>query len=307
VVPVRSVLVAFVVFGAAGIATLASHPARAQTLFQQIFGYGSPSQQQRPAPRLRVPQGVIFAAPGLAGFDRSYGRSPYADQSYRRYSDDELGYDNGGRTYQTMCVRMCDGYYWPISASATRGQFHVDAALCSSSCEGEARLFYRPNLGEDPQAMTDLSGRAYARLPNAFRYRKSLVAGCTCRPAPWSEAEIDRHRRYAWMANPPADWRGADIDAEAVAGDYGADASAPQAHDESAGADDNAADTDSGSNGEPPPMIERPPPTLGAGESILRPVPRRIFNVRSYPPRGWSPAGLSRYPWPGDARRRIRY
>ena len=38
---------------------------------------------------------------------------------------------------------------------------------------------------------------AYAALPNAFKYRKTLVEGCRCRPQPWSEAELQRHRGYA--------------------------------------------------------------------------------------------------------------
>ena len=47
--------------------------------------------------------------------------------------------------------------------------------------------------------MTDLSGRAYGRLPQAFQYRKELVAGCACKPEPWSEAELARHEAYAMI------------------------------------------------------------------------------------------------------------
>ena len=50
--------------------------------------------------------------------------------------------------------------------------------------------------------MVDLTGMAYSALPNAFRYRKALVPECRCRPQPWSEAELQRHREYA--AGPPA-------------------------------------------------------------------------------------------------------
>ena len=45
--------------------------------------------------------------------------------------------------------------------------------------------------------MVDLTGLAYSALPNAFRYRKTLVPECRCRPQPWSEAELQRHRDYA--------------------------------------------------------------------------------------------------------------
>ena len=45
--------------------------------------------------------------------------------------------------------------------------------------------------------MVDLTGIAYSALPNAFRYRKTLVPECRCRPQPWSDAELQRHRAYA--------------------------------------------------------------------------------------------------------------
>lgn len=38
---------------------------------------------------------------------------------------------------------------------------------------------------------------SYARLPNAFLYRKKRIASCSCRPAPWSHEERARHASYA--------------------------------------------------------------------------------------------------------------
>ncbi len=96
-----------------------------------------------------------------------------------------------------MCVRMCDGYYWPLNQTASRGNFHREAKLCQASCSSEAKLFYHANSSPDVDGMVDLSGRAYARLPNAFKYRKALVGGCQCKSAPWTEVELDRHRHYA--------------------------------------------------------------------------------------------------------------
>jgi hypothetical protein len=64
-------------------------------------------------------------------------------------------------------------------------------------------LFYHP-VGKDIEQAVDLEGTAYARLPNAFRYRKALKQGCTCRPEPWSNAARDRHDRYASADTPSA-------------------------------------------------------------------------------------------------------
>jgi hypothetical protein len=100
-------------------------------------------------------------------------------------------------TYRTLCVRLCDGYYFPISAAAPGSSLSRDADRCSASCGAEARLFYHPSAGGSAETMIDLTGLAYSALPNAFRYRKTLVEGCSCRPQPWSEAEAERHRDYA--------------------------------------------------------------------------------------------------------------
>jgi hypothetical protein len=96
---------------------------------------------------------------------------------------------------------MCDGYYWPISFSTSRRGFHRDANVCKASCGSEAQLFFHHKTSGEPASMTDLAGRSYSRLPNAFRYRKALVPGCRCKPEPWSEAEVERHRRYAAAAS----------------------------------------------------------------------------------------------------------
>ena len=101
-----------------------------------------------------------------------------------------------GQTYRTVCVRTCDGYYWPISFSTTGGQFFADEAQCQSSCGSGARLFYHPNPGGGMSQAVDLEGRAYTQLASAFLYRRKRVEACACRPAPWSEAELARHRQY---------------------------------------------------------------------------------------------------------------
>jgi hypothetical protein len=84
--------------------------------------------------------------------------------------------------YRTLCVRLCDGFYFPISFSTSLSALSRDAAQCSASCGEAGRLFYHPNPGGSVESMTDLTGRAYISLPTAFSYRKRLLAGCSCRP-----------------------------------------------------------------------------------------------------------------------------
>ncbi len=101
------------------------------------------------------------------------------------------------RHYTAMCVRMCDGYYWPVSNRARRGKFYELSQRCRNSCNGEAKLFYMPSVNGDVKRMTDLSGRAYEHIDTAFLYRKKLVKSCTCKPMPWSFSARARHMQYA--------------------------------------------------------------------------------------------------------------
>jgi hypothetical protein len=93
-------------------------------------------------------------------------------------------YYSGNGTYRTLCVRTCDGYYFPISFSTTSEHFPEDAHACEAMCPGaEARLFYYQNPGGTPENMTSITGEQYSSLPTAFKYRTSIDSACTCRPA----------------------------------------------------------------------------------------------------------------------------
>ncbi len=108
-----------------------------------------------------------------------------------------------GETYRTLCVRLCDGYYFPISTKTTRLGLDTDADRCMASCDGEARLFFHANPGGDVASARDFTGLMYEALPNAFKYLKTRVSGCSCRPAPWSVEETARHRTYAENVRKP--------------------------------------------------------------------------------------------------------
>lgn len=100
-------------------------------------------------------------------------------------------------TYRTVCVRLCDGYNWPISFATTSENFERDSKICESSCATAARLYVHQNPGQDPEEMADLKGKPYSSLSVAYRYRKEFVPSCRCKPDPWDEASLARHRSYA--------------------------------------------------------------------------------------------------------------
>ena len=125
--------------------------------------------------RVRELQGMMSArgcdAPGSI-FESGPGGNFIYDRGY-----------SGNGTYRTLCVRTCDGYYFPISFSTTSEYFPADARSCEALCPGtEARLFYYPNPGGGPENMTSITGEQYTSLPTAFQYRTSIDSACTCRP-----------------------------------------------------------------------------------------------------------------------------
>ncbi|WP_311029103.1 DUF2865 domain-containing protein [Mesorhizobium koreense] len=94
----------------------------------------------------------------------------------------ESGADASG-TYRTMCVRTCDGYYFPISFATSPANFARDEQTCQARCPGTKVELYYHVSSEESESMVSLAGAPYEDLPTAFLYRKAgapRVPGCTC-------------------------------------------------------------------------------------------------------------------------------
>ena len=101
----------------------------------------------------------------------------------------DLGPPSG--TYRTVCVRTCDGGYFPVSFATVPARFPDDEKTCKALCPAtEAALYAYRNPGEDINQAVSVNGAPYTALPNAFRFRSEFNAACSCR-APgqtWSDA-----------------------------------------------------------------------------------------------------------------------
>ncbi len=117
----------------------------------------------------------------------------FQDDSYRtRREDLQTSRIEPFATYRTLCVRTCDGYYFPVSYSTLPSRFSTDIAQCQSQCAAPAELFVYRNPGEEAEQAVSADGRtAYNDLPHAFRYRKEYVKGCSCKTAEYDPAEIE--------------------------------------------------------------------------------------------------------------------
>lgn len=172
--------------------------ALAETFFEKLFGLGSASAPPHAPPsRLGMPARMAPARESLTS-DRSADDRGVTRPLHPRplHEVTERALPDKGQ-FQTFCVRTCDGYYFPLNRAVSSRSFRADANACRARCGGDAKLYYGPTDSDDKAAMLDLDGHSYGELATAFKYRKTLVSGCSCRPMPWSEAELERHRQYA--------------------------------------------------------------------------------------------------------------
>jgi hypothetical protein len=85
-------------------------------------------------------------------------------------------------TYRTVCVRSCDGAYFPVSFATVPARFPDDERTCKALCPAaEASLYAYRNPGEDMNQAVSISGQPYTSSPNAFRFRQEFNPSCSCK------------------------------------------------------------------------------------------------------------------------------
>jgi hypothetical protein len=131
-----------------GAATL-SVPAQAGDFFSNLFGaFGM--RPPVPRPQMSLPYGDEAPQPSEAPRPR-------------------VAYSGG----QAWCVRTCDGRHFPVVGNDAQSR----AASCNSLCPtSPTEIVY----GNDIDRAVTATGKPYSELPNAFKYRDEVVAGCTC-------------------------------------------------------------------------------------------------------------------------------
>ena len=137
-------------------------PASAQNLLQSFFGdLGRALQGQERATEAlpasaTAPASAAFAEP-LGNITRAAPAAPLSETG----------------PHQAFCVRTCDGHYFPVRALPGMSVAQACRAFCPAS---ETRIY----SGSTIDYAVARDGGRYRDLPNAYVYRRHLVAGCTC-------------------------------------------------------------------------------------------------------------------------------
>ncbi len=85
---------------------------------------------------------------------------------------------------QSMCVRLCDGFAFPVGAYHGDGDRASHEAACQSQCPGARTALYVMPVGGDAmrEAVRVGTGQTYSELPDAFHYASVLSDACSCHP-----------------------------------------------------------------------------------------------------------------------------
>jgi hypothetical protein len=93
----------------------------------------------------------------------------------------------GGRL---VCVRACDGFFFPLSNVPDR-RSGADQ-MCQALCPGAETAAYSMPSGEETELdrAVSLKGKPYARLAAAFKFQKGVDPSCSCKKEgqTWAQA-----------------------------------------------------------------------------------------------------------------------
>ena len=83
---------------------------------------------------------------------------------------------------QSMCVRLCDGFAFPVGAYHGGEDNASHEATCRSECPGARTALYVTPAGSDvlSTAADVRTGASYSDLPDAFHYTSVLSDACSC-------------------------------------------------------------------------------------------------------------------------------
>jgi len=150
--PAKRAAGAAAVLLAASLGLVMVSPARAQDFLATLFGaFGAgpllPPQVRPPLPNDQIPHRHAPRGPAVGAVTQ------------------------GGE--QAYCVRGCDGRYFPAQGSDRESKVRSCKSFCPAS---QTTMVYGNSIDD----ATTENGKPYSELPNAFRYRNEIVAGCTC-------------------------------------------------------------------------------------------------------------------------------
>jgi len=141
--------------------------------------FRSDARQTQPAradSRLPPPPGALER---IFGGQQRVRPQPLAEpEATRTAGERRFAPSSQGRT---MCVRMCDGYYFPVGDLERQRDLPLHDLSCNAACPGApTKLFVLPPGADEIEAAQAADGMRYADLPMAQAYTTSVDDTCSC-------------------------------------------------------------------------------------------------------------------------------
>jgi hypothetical protein len=138
---------------------------------------------------LRARGGDIVRRQGLiAQYSASCGDGqPFLDDEEPR--ERGAGVSRGGG--EAICVRKCDGYFFPLTPGMSSSRAEQLRGLCQALCpNADISLYSRAAHADISTAIAADSGDSYSDLPDALKYTRKLDPSCSCRKPMQGWAEV---------------------------------------------------------------------------------------------------------------------
>ncbi|HEY4924255.1 MAG TPA: DUF2865 domain-containing protein [Roseiarcus sp.] len=115
---------------------------------------------------------------GDGGSSSTFGDSAASDASSSRQNKHASAGLTSGRS---VCVRLCDGAFFPIAPMANRSDIANNEESCSALCpDAPTALYVEPSGSDKIEDAVSPSGAPYTALPVALRYRTAQDNTCAC-------------------------------------------------------------------------------------------------------------------------------
>jgi hypothetical protein len=161
-----------------GIAT----PRQAVAPDRAPVGMTTPAGMTTPVvlPSPALPQGEILGSPSALPLPGFKPREDGMSERRARIRIQSRGFGNGMSVPTNYCVRLCDGFAFPIGESGIGQQ--VQEVSCRAACPGAETALYVLPAGAHDLSVMSRGGTPYTALPTAFRYQQKVTDACSCRP-----------------------------------------------------------------------------------------------------------------------------
>ncbi|MBV8104312.1 MAG: DUF2865 domain-containing protein, partial [Hyphomicrobiales bacterium] len=97
-----------------------------------------------------------------------------------------------------VCVRTCDGSFFPVSYSGAGSRADSLEEVCRSLCPNADVALYSFPLGGTIDQAVSSTGERYVDMPNALKFQQSFDSTCSCRRRgeSWAQALANAEARY---------------------------------------------------------------------------------------------------------------